>query len=163
MPCDSVRQIPQRHDDTNLCPAPLIVILQACNLYLYLYLYLWLMDRRSVSFRAGPYLCNDRPAASWMSSVTELRQHTLVGSSSCLPLSVRRRTFLYQGGSVSCTASSRDLSVVFQSPSGERMCPCWHFLFQTGSCTSLSDRLWFCVFSELLILIHVAFLNWTVN
>ena len=28
---DSVCQIPQR-DDTNLCPAPLIVILQACNL-----------------------------------------------------------------------------------------------------------------------------------
>ena len=28
---DSVRQIPQRHD-TNLFPAPLIVILQTCNL-----------------------------------------------------------------------------------------------------------------------------------
>ena len=29
---DSVRQIPQRHD-TNLCPAALIVILQACNFW----------------------------------------------------------------------------------------------------------------------------------
>ena len=28
---DSVRQIPYRHD-TNLCPVPLIVILQTCNL-----------------------------------------------------------------------------------------------------------------------------------
>ena len=29
---DSIRQIPQRHD-TNLCPAPLVVIFQACNLW----------------------------------------------------------------------------------------------------------------------------------